>query len=118
MMGDQKLITPDNAGVPTQFANPRRASWRTVVQTAIGILVIAVPIANSVLANVSDYLHEQTDVAIAPWVWVAPNAGLGITALVSGVIARIMNTPGVSAFIAKYLPILAPIGASKGDHEA
>jgi len=114
---DQKLITPGNAGVPTQVANPRRASWRTVVQAIIGILIIAVPLVNLVLANVSDYLQKQTDVAVPAWVWLVINTGLAVTALVSGLIARIMNTPGVAAFIAKYLPFLAPI-KQDGAHEA
>ena len=123
-MADQKIVTteldpglPANYGVPTQVANPRRASWRTVVQSIIGVLVVAVPLVNVVLGQISDYLKQQTDVAVPAWVWLVLNVGLAVTALVAGLIARIMNTPGVAAFIAKYIPFLAPIKAA-GEHEA
>lgn len=115
---DQKQITLGNVGVPTQVANPRRASWRTVVQSVIGVLVVAVPLVNVVLGQINDYLRQQTDVAVPGWVWVALNAGLAVTALAAGLISRIMNTPGVAGFIAKYLPFLAPIKQTNGEHEA
>lgn len=115
---DQKQVTLGNLGVPTQVANPRRATWRTVVQSIIGVLVVAVPLVNVVLGQINDYLRQQTDVAVPAWVWIVLNAGLAITALAAGLISRIMNTPGVADFIAKYLPFLAPIKATKGDHEA
>lgn len=115
---DQKQITLGNIGVPTQVANPRRASWRTVVQSIIGVAILAVPLVNVVLANVSDYLHQQTDVAVPAWVWVVLNAGLAVTALIAGLVARVMNTPGVAAFIERYLPFLAPIKSSPGEHAA
>lgn len=115
---DQKQVAIGNIGVPTQVANPRRASWRTIVQSIIGLLVVAVPLVNVVLGQISDYLQQQTDVAVPGWVWIVLNAGLAVTAVVSGLIARIMNTPGVADFIAKYLPFLAPIKQAAGEHEA
>lgn len=102
-------VVPENAGVPTQVANPTRASWRTVVQSIVGLLIIAVPLTNVILSNVNDYLQQQTDVAVPGWVWVVLNGGLAVTAIVAGLITRIMNTPGAAAFIVKYLPFLAPI---------
>lgn len=115
---DQKQVVIGNIGVPTQVANPRRASWRTVVQSVIGVFVVAVPLVNVVLGQINDYLRQQTDVAVPGWVWVVLNAGLAVTALAAGLISRIMNTPGVADFIAKYLPFLAPIKGSRGEHEA
>lgn len=113
---DQREVSPGNVGVPTQVANPRRTAWRTVVQSIVATLVVAVPLANAVLANLSDYLHTQHDLAIAPWVFVAVNGALAVTALASGLVARLMATPGAAAFVARYLPFLAPIKTS-GAHE-
>lgn len=117
---DQKEVVPGNVGVPTQVANPRRASWRTVIQSIVGVLIIAVPLVNATLAQISEYLRQQTDVAVPGWVWVVLNAGLAVTALVAGLVSRVMNTPGVAAFIEKYLPFLAPIKqySTPGEHVA
>lgn len=115
-LADQRELTPGNIGVATQVANPKRTAWRTFVQSAIGILIVAVPLANAVLANLSDYLQTQHDLAVAPWVFVAVNGGLAITAFVIGLVARLMATPGVAAFIETRLPFLAPI-KTKGAHE-
>lgn len=125
-MSDERIITarhlavtdghpvevPANAGVPTQLANPRRTTVRTIVQAIVGVLVVAVPLLNLVLAAVSDYLHKQTDVELPAWVFLAVNVGLAVTSFVIGLVARIMAVPGVAAFIAKYLPWLAPIKPS------
>lgn len=113
--GDEKVIVaptadaPVNAGVPTQVANPARTSLRTFIQTAIGLLVVAVPLLNVVAANLLDTLKTQTFVQVAPWVYVGLNGAIAITAVVALIVTRIMNTPGATAFITKYLPWLAPI---------
>lgn len=112
---DQKIIVPAtvsapaNFNIPTQVANPARTSLRTFIQTAIGILLVAVPLLNAVAANLLDTLKQQTFVEVAPWVYIGLNGTLAITAAVAVIITRIMSTPGVADFIVKYLPWLAPI---------
>lgn len=108
-VNDSRLALPANFGVPTQVANPTRTTWRTVVQSVVGILVVLVPLLNVVTATVIDYLGKQTDVDVPGWVFLALNGILAVTALVIGLVARIMAIPGVANFIAKYLPWLAPI---------
>lgn len=114
---DQRQVTPGNLGIPTQVANPARATWRTFAQSLIGLLVVAVPLANLVLANVNDFLHSQTFLVVSPKVYALVNGGLLITAFVVALVARIMLVPGVAAFIERYVPFLAPI-APGGKHQA
>lgn len=116
---DQKQVNPGNVGIPTQVANPARTTVRTVVQAIIGILIVAVPLANIVLSNLIDYLSKQTDLQVDPIVFVWLNLGLAVTAFVIGLVSRIMATPGVAEFIQKYIPWLAPIkSVAGGEHEA
>lgn len=114
---DQRQVTPGNLGIPTQVANPARTSWRTFVQSLIGLLIVAVPLANLVLANVNDFLHSQTFLVVSPKVYALVNGGLLVTAFVVALVTRIMLVPGVAAFIERYVPFLAPI-AQNGKHSA
>lgn len=100
---------PAAPGVPTQVANPRRTTIRTIVQYLIGTLVVLVPLVNAVLVSVADYIATQTDVVLPAWVSPTINAGIVGTAFIVGIVARIMSTPGVQAFIVRHLPWLAPI---------
>lgn len=115
---DQRQVFPGNVGVATQVANPRRTTWRTFTQALIGILVVAVPLANAVLANVNDFLHSQTYLVVSPKVYVIVNGALLVIAFIIALVARIMAVPGVASFIATYLPALAPARAiGSGRHE-
>lgn len=106
---DQRQVTPGNFGVATQVANPRRTTWRTFLQAAIGLLIVAVPLANAVLVQVAEFLKTQHDLVVPSWAFVAVNVGIGVSAFIIALVARIMVVPGVAAFIARYLPILAPV---------
>lgn len=67
-----------------------------VLRTIVSALVTLVPIVNGVALAVVNYLNTQTDVEIAPVVFVWLNAIIAVTALVMGLIARIMAVPGVN----------------------
>lgn len=106
---DQRQVTPGNFGVATQVANPRRTTWRTFIQAAIGLLIVAVPLANAVLVQVAEFLKAQHDLVVPSWAFVVVNVGIGVSAFIIALVARIMVVPGVAAFIARYLPFLAPV---------
>jgi type II secretory pathway component PulF len=101
------LVVP-NDGVPTQVANPSRATLRTVVAVLVA-LVAALPTLNAVLASLQAYLSEQTQVVIPTWVWLAVNGTAALLLFVSGLITRILAVPGVNEWIKSHLPALAAI---------
>lgn len=70
---------------------------RTIVQT----LVVLIPIANTVAAVIAGYLAEQTDVTVPGWVFVALNGIVVATALLAGLVARVMAVPGVNTWLLK-----------------
>jgi len=106
---DQRIIVePENTGVPTQVANPRRAVLRTVVASIIW-LILALPIANLILSEVAAYLQEQTSLEVAPWVWLAVNGALATVTFITGLVTRVLAVPAVNAWLTAHLPILAPI---------
>jgi len=72
-----------------------------VLRTIVSALVALVPIVNGIAAVVITYLNGQTDVAIPGWVFVWLNAILVGTALVMGLITRIMAVPGVNDWLVK-----------------
>lgn len=76
---------------------PAQRVLRTIVQA----LVTLVPIVNGVAAAVVAYLGSQTDVSAHPVVFVWLNAIIAVTALVMGLVARIMAVPGVNAVLAR-----------------
>lgn len=73
---------------PTQTRHPWRATLRTVVAAAVGLL------------------------SLLPWIIVGAHLEgtvLGGQALaVSGAVTRILAIPGVNAWVTQYLPWLAP----------
>jgi hypothetical protein len=96
---------PQLADQGTQIANPRRAAWRTIVQSIIPLFVIV----NAAAIASAGYLTEQTDAPIPAWVYVALNAIVVATSLVIGLVARLMAVPGVDAWLARVLPALAAL---------
>lgn len=76
---------------------PVQRTLRTIVQA----LVVLVPVVNGVAVAIVGYLNEQTDVTVHPTVFVWLNAIIAITALIMGLIARIMAVPGVNDILAR-----------------
>ena len=72
-----------------------------VLRTIVQALVVLVPAVNGVAAAVVAYLGSQTDVTVHPVVFVWLNAIIAVTALVMGLVARIMAVPGVNAVLAR-----------------
>lgn len=101
------LVIP-NDGVPTQVANPARATLRTVVAVLVS-LVLALPTLNAVLAALQAYLIEQTSVEVPAWVWLAVNGTAALVVFVSGLITRVLAVPGVNTWIKAHIPALAAI---------
>lgn len=87
-------ITPST--VPEVWYKAQRV-LRTIVQA----LVVLVPIVNGVAAAIIDYLNTQTDVEVPGWAFLWLNAALVGSALVMGLVARIMAVPGVNALLTK-----------------
>jgi hypothetical protein len=76
---------------------PAQRGLRTIVQA----LVVLVPVVNGVAAAVVAYLTEQTDITVHPTVFVWLNAVIAVTAVIMGLIARIMAVPGVNDILGK-----------------
>ena len=76
---------------------PAQRVLRTIVQA----LIVLVPVVNGAAAAVVAYLSEQTDVTVHPSVFVWLNATIAVTAVVMGLIARIMAVPGVNDILGK-----------------
>lgn len=72
-----------------------------VLRTIVQALVVLVPVVNGVAAAIIDYLESQTHVVVDPVVYVWLNLIIAITALVMGLIARIMAVPGVNEFLTR-----------------
>lgn len=80
------------------------APWYPVqraLRSIIGALVVLVPLVNGVAAAAIAYLTSQTDVSIPPVVFVWLNAIVAGTALIIGLVSRIMAVPGVNAALTK-----------------
>src|SRR3546814_20087864 len=88
------MSTPNTT--PEIWYKTQRA-LRTVVQA----LVVLVPVVNGVAAAVIAYLTSQTDVQVHPSVFVWLNAIVAATALVMGLVARIMAVPGVNDLLTR-----------------
>lgn len=96
---------PELAAQGTQVANPRRAMIRTIVQSIVPLLVIV----NAGALGIIGFLNEQTDLVIPGTVFVWLNGTIAVTSFVIGLVARIMATPGLDAFLVKYVPWLAAL---------
>jgi hypothetical protein len=70
---------------------------RTIVQA----LIILIPLANGVALGAAAYLQEQTHLVIPGWVFLVLNGVVAVTALVMGLVARLMAVPGVNDWLTK-----------------
>lgn len=80
------------------------APWYPVqraLRSIVGALVVLVPLVNGVAAAAIAYLTSQTGVSIPPVVFVWLNAIVAGTALIIGLVSRIMAVPGVNAALQK-----------------
>jgi hypothetical protein len=105
------VVVPANDGVPTQVANPSRASWRTFVQALIPFIIavnIALPLIQSFLVENID----QAQAVLGPvygWAVIGVNVAVIVFSLGSKLIALLMAQPRINELIKKYLSFLAPI---------
>lgn len=70
-----------------------------VVRTIVQALIVLVPVVNGIGLAVTDYLQSQTDVPVAPVVFVWLNAVVAVSALLMGLAARIMAVPRVNELL-------------------
>lgn len=70
---------------------------RTIVQA----LVVLVPLANGVAAAAAAYLIEQTHLVIPGWAFLVLNAVVAATAVVMGLLARLMAVPGFNDWLTR-----------------
>jgi len=100
-----------NVGVPTQVANPSRASWRTFAQAVVPFLLVlnvALPIIQSFLVeNIAQ--AQQVLGPIYGYVVIGVNFAAIVVALGSKLIALLMANPTVNGWIKTHLSWLAPI---------
>ena len=73
-----------------------------VLRTIVQALVVLIPILNGLALAAAGYLSEQTDVTIPAWVFVALNGIIAVTAVVMGLVARLMAVPGVNTWLTKF----------------
>lgn len=99
-----------NASIPASRAEAKAlvaaavAPWYPVqraLRSIVGALVVLVPLVNGVAAAAIAYLTSQTDVSIPPVVFVWLNAIVAGSALIIGLVSRIMAVPGVNAALTK-----------------
>lgn len=105
---DGSTLEVPNDGVPTQVANPGRATLRTAVAVLVG-LVAALPTLNAILAALQDYLSQQAQVVIPEWVWLAVNGTAALLLFISGLVTRLLAVPGVNEWVKARLSWLAAI---------
>ena len=80
------------------------APWYPVqraLRSIVGALVVLVPLVNGLATAAIAYLSAQTDVAIPPLVFVWLNAAVAASALVIGLVSRLMAVPGFNALLTK-----------------
>lgn len=74
---------------------------KRVVRTIVQALVTLVPILNGLALAAAAYLREQADVVVPGWVFIVLNAIIAVTALIMGLVARLMAVPGVNDWLVK-----------------
>jgi hypothetical protein len=91
--------------MPTQVANPRRASWRTFLQTLIALL----PTANAILISIQALISAPPyDTVVPPWIYAVVNFTVVGVAFLAKTLAQLMANPVVNTWIEKNWPTLAP----------
>ncbi len=66
------------------------------LRTFVQALIVLVPVVNGAALAVVGYLNEQTDLVIPASVFAVLNAVIVVTAMVMGLVARLMAVPGVN----------------------
>lgn len=74
---------------------------KRVVRTIVQALVTLVPTLNGLALAASAYLSEQADVVLPGWVFLVLNGVIAVTALIMGLVARLMAVPGVNDWLVK-----------------
>lgn len=72
-----------------------------VLRTIVQALVVLVPVLNLSALAVVSYLQEQTSIVIHPTVFLVLNGVIAVTAVLMGLVARLMAVPGVNDLIAR-----------------
>ena len=72
-----------------------------VIRTIVQALIVLIPVVNGVALAVVSYLQEQTDVTVDPIVFAWLQGVIAVTAVIMGLVARVMAVPGVNAFLAR-----------------
>ncbi|MEG9247995.1 hypothetical protein V6S67_07850 [Arthrobacter sp. Soc17.1.1.1] len=96
----------------TQVAHPGRATLRTAVAAALGLL----PLLNGILAVCADWLTENTPI-IPEWLFVVLNGILLAAIALTALVTRILAVPGVVEWTRAHLSFLSPDGNPPGRHE-
>lgn len=71
------------------------------LRTFVQALIVLVPIANAAAAAVVGYLTEQTDITVPATVFAGLNGIIVATALLMGLVARLMAVPGVNEWLTR-----------------
>lgn len=89
----------------TQEANPGKAVARTI----FAVVVAMFPTVNGILLAVNEWAADNS-AHLPGWLFAALNAALLATALVSGLITKLMAIPGVNEWLRKgtFRSLLAP----------
>lgn len=105
--GDEVVTIPKRKAV-TMTTNTQGVDapviWykgKRVLRTIVQALVVLVPILNGLALAAQAYLTEQTDVVIPAVVFVALNGIAVATALLMGLVARLMAVPGFNTILTK-----------------
>ena len=102
-----------NVDVPTQIANPSRASWRTFAQSIVAFLIVA-NIAAAVLVSFLASPDGAALLALLPDRFVAVmfavlNGIVVIGSALSKFVSLLMANPRVNEWVTAHLSFLAPI---------
>lgn len=92
------LVAIASDAVPTQVANPRRTSWRTLLQLAIAIF---------------SALPQIIPIVLGQWDPVWLSTVLGQVLAVQLVVTRIMAIAGVNAWLTENAPAIAAIPSAQ-----
>jgi hypothetical protein len=88
-------------GVATDTVPDIWFKTKRVVRTIAQALIVLVPTANLIALAVAGYLTEQVDVVVPGWVFAALNGIVVASALIMGLVARLMAVPGINAWLVK-----------------
>lgn len=85
----------------TTTAPPIWFKSQRAIRTIVQALVVLLPVVNGAAAAIVAYLNEQTDVTVPAVVFAVLNAVVVGTALIMGLVARVMAVPGVNDLLTR-----------------